>query len=174
MTATGTADFEPSRMRWSPLLASDIDAVGQIAKQTHIELPERIEVLAEILNLFPSGCCKLMIDGSIVGYGISHPWKLYDIPVHDEFLVELPSGPNCIHIHDVSILPLARGHSAAGSYIALVKDKAQRRRIASLACVSVYGTDVLWQRYGFRNVTTPEMSEKLHSYGPSGKYMIAM
>ena len=42
-----------------------------------------------------------------------------------------------------------------------------------LALVSVYGTDVLWSRYGFGVVTGGRVLEKLASYGPTARYMTA-
>lgn len=44
--------------------------------------------------------------------------------------------------------------------------------IGSLALVSVYGTDVLWSRFGFQVVHNPELNGKLASYGTTAKYMV--
>jgi hypothetical protein len=160
-------------MSWLPLSVSDVQAVDRIANEIHTELPERIEVFTEKIGIFPPGCWKLVVDGSIAGYGVSHPWKLYSIPPLDKFLERLPDNPDCMYIHDVVVLPYARGYNAAGDYVALLKEEALRRQIYALACVSVYGTDVLWERYGFKIAGGSEMSEKLRSYGSSAKYMIA-
>ena len=159
--------------RWLPLLESDIEAVDRIAREIHKALPERSEVFAEKLRLFPRGCFKFMFEGRMMGYAVSHPWTLYSIPPLDDFLRELPSNPNCIYIHDIAVLPAARGHNAAGSCIAEIVKVAQQMDIQHLACVSVYGTDMLWARLGFRAVTSYESMSNLSSYGESAKYMIA-
>ena len=158
---------------WTPLLESDIDQVDKIAKQIHPTLPERPEVFAEKRRLFPRGCDKLMFDGHMAGYGISHAWELFSIPPLNDFLRVLPERPDCIYIHDVAVLPTARGRNAAGQFVSQISAVARAMQIPHLACVSVYGTDVLWSRFGFRVVTSEKTTPKLVSYGESAKYMIA-
>ncbi len=134
---------------WQPLLESDLDSVNEIADRIHTSLPERSEVFAEKVRLFPSGCRKLISEDKMSGYGISHPWMLYSIPPLDEFLKTLPPKPECLYIHDVVVLPEARGSGAAAHYVEYIKHLAAELGIPSLALVSVYGTDALWSRFGF-------------------------
>src|SRR3989344_158639 len=142
--------------KWTSLLESDISEVDKIAREIHLTLPERREVFSEKLTLFPAGCFKFMFEGKMMGYAFSHPWTLYSVPSLDDFLHTLPENPDCIYIHDVAILPAARGRNAAGLFIAQIVKVAQEMQIPHLACVSVYGTDVLWARFGFRTVSTNE------------------
>jgi ribosomal protein S18 acetylase RimI-like enzyme len=157
---------------WLPLELADLDQVNEIADRIHTGLPERPEVFAEKVRLFSDGCRKLVSKGKMVGYGISHTWTLFSIPPLDEFLVSLPQKPECIYIHDVVVLPEARGQRAANQYVSYIKSLAEQRSIASLALVSVYGTDILWERFGFRSVQNDELKCKLTSYGETAKYMI--
>jgi len=161
------------KLVWTPLLESDIGGVDKIAREIHPTLPERREVFAEKLRLFPGGCFKFMFEGRMMGHAFSHPWMLYSIPPLDDFLGALPEKPDCIYVHDVAVLSPARGHNAAGMFIDRISEVARRLKIPHLACVSVYGTDVLWARFGFRIVTSNDISSKLVSYGESAKYMIA-
>ena len=158
---------------WTQLSEADIAQVDVIARQIHPALPEGREVFAEKARLFPQGCFKLMFEGSMAGYAIAHPWMLHSIPPLDEFLTALPPEPDCIYIHDVAVLSAARGRSAAGLFIAKISDVARRMHIPHLACVSVYGTDVLWARFGFRTVVSGDITPKLASYGENAKYMMA-
>lgn len=164
--------FSQDEIKWLPLLESDISKVDRIARQVHPTLPERPEIFAEKLRLFPGGCFKFMFDGKMHGYALSHPWMLYSIPPLDDFLHTLPDNPDCLYIHDVAVLPQARGHGAAGLFIAEVAKVAQQMQIRHLACVSVYGTDVLWSRFGFR-VVSDKLRGTLTSYGESAKYLTA-
>lgn len=157
---------------WQALLLSDLESVNRIADLIHTSLPERPEVFEEKVKLFPNGCRKLVSGHNIVGYGISHPWMLYSIPPLDEFLKSLPTKPQCLYIHDIVVLPEARGTHAASRYVDYIKQLAAAMTISSLALVSVYGTDVLWRRFGFRVVQNPELDRKLVSYGTSAKYMV--
>ena len=165
--------FSSDEIIWVPLQETDIDEVARIAEEIHPTLPERVEVFAEKARLFPHGCFKLECDGNMMGYALSHPWKLYAIPPLNEFLRELPANADCIYLHDVAVLPPARGRGAAGIFIDRITAVARRMHVFHLACVSVYGTDALWSRFGFRIVTFDDISAKLASYGDSAKYMVA-
>ena len=161
------------KITWGSLLDSDIGEVDRIAREIHSTLPERPEGVAEKLRLFPQGCFKFMFEGRMMGYAFSHPWRLYSIPPLNDFLHTLPQKPDCIYIHDVAVLPTARGHNAAGLFVSEITEVAKGMHIKHLSCVSVYGTEVLWARFGFRTVSSDEISAKLASYGARAKYMIA-
>jgi len=158
---------------WLPLSPSDFDAVDGIAQAIHVEIYERTEVLFDKAGHFPQGCRKLVLDGVMLGYAITHPWFINEIPQIDAFLPKRDEPPDCIFVHDVAVLPEARGSNAAGSFLALLRPLAQARGLRFFACVSVYGTDRLWSRFGFTLITRPEIDAKLTSYGPTAKYMVA-
>jgi hypothetical protein len=125
---------------WHSLAATDLAAVSAIAACVHPGLPERPAVLAEKRALCPEGCRKLVLDGRIVGYGLSHPWRLFDVPPLDTPLGRLPKAPDCLYLHDVAILPEARGGHQGLAFVALAAGQARRLGLTHLACVSVYGT----------------------------------
>ncbi|WP_393957308.1 GNAT family N-acetyltransferase [Methylorubrum sp. POS3] len=162
-----------SSAEWQPLRAADMARVDAIAGQIHAGLPERPAVLAEKRDLSPATCLKLVLDGSIVGYGLAHPWILHDVPPLDAFLTALPPSPSCLYVHDVAILSEARGRQAAAHYIASLTAQARVFGIAHLACVSVYGTVGLWAGLGFTVRDDPGLRAKLSSYGDSARYMTA-
>ncbi len=157
---------------WLPILPADLDSVNRLADNIHTTLPERPEVFEEKVRLFPKGCRKFVLNGNMVGYGISHPWVLNAIPPLNEFLKNLPEKPGCLYLHDIVVAPEARGLGASGRFVDYIKLLAQEIGVPSLALVSVYGTDVLWSRFGFRAVLNSDLSRKLLSYGTTAKYMI--
>jgi hypothetical protein len=157
--------------QWRPIRPSDLDAINHIADEIHRSLPERAEVFEEKCTLFPEGCFAFVREEEVLGYGLSHLWQMGDIPHLDTFLRKLPDSPNCIFIHDVAVLSQARGENAAGAYIALVSAVARKYKITHLTLVSVYNTDVLWSRYGFKIVCDMSLVKKLDDYGQSAKYM---
>ncbi|WP_420208248.1 GNAT family N-acetyltransferase [Candidatus Electronema sp. JC] len=162
-------------INWCSLLPEDIDQANMIADSIHTTLPERPDIFIEKRNLFPEGCCKLVKNGAMVGYGISHPWTLYAVPPLDEYLVCLPKEPNCIYIHDVAVLPQGRGLGALDQYVEYIKHISTNIRISSIALVSVYGTDVLWKKFGFFTpniLNRIDLIQKISSYGESAKYMV--
>jgi ribosomal protein S18 acetylase RimI-like enzyme len=154
------------------MLSTDLTFVNETANSIHTSLPERPEVFEEKFNLFPEGCKKLIINYRIVGYCISHPWNLCNIPPLDSFLLKLPQRPDCIYIHDIAILPTARGKSASDLYISELIKIAKLHNINNLALVSVYGTTSLWERYGFQIITDAALEKKTESYGNTAAYMV--
>ena len=157
---------------WVPMTRADLPILDAIADSIHPTLPERLEVFAEKFELFPQGCFTLMHDGKAAGYGVSHPWKLFSIPPLDAFLEKIPADADCLYMHDVAVLPEARGHNASGLYVEKIRQVARGMGIEKLACVSVLGTSVLWARHGFRAADVPDPA-KLESYGKTPVYMIA-
>lgn len=142
-----------------------------IARAIHPALPERPEVFAERLLLFPKGCLVLARHEKIVGYGLSHCWMLNSIPPLDTFLEQMPSHADCLYIHDVAVLPEVREHGSAGLYVELMVQRARQMGINFLALVSVYRAQPFWAKRGFEITSASLPGAKLQSYGPTAKYM---
>ncbi len=128
-------------------------------------------MFANKLALFPAGCFVLARNGAVAGYGIAHPWGLGTIPALDTCLTALPPSPACLYIHDVVVLPAARGRGATAALVSLFEAIARRHRLPSLALVSVYGTYPFWERFGFETASEPALADTLQSYGASARYM---
>jgi GNAT superfamily N-acetyltransferase len=156
---------------WQPAEAADLDAIVAIGNRIHAGLLERPEVFAEKLRLFPQGCFSLAMRGAIVGYGISHPWQRNGIPPLDTLLGALPAAPDCLFVHDVVVLPQARGRGAAGALINRLVALARQRKLAVLALVAVHDTQALWARHGFAVVEDAGLTGKLRSYGERARTM---
>jgi len=161
-----------SKPHWRHAYATDLEAVSAIATRIHPDLSERPEVLAEKMRLYPDGCRVLAVDNEIAGYGLAHPWMQYRIPPLDGFLERLPDGADCLYVHDVAVLPDFRG-GVARAYLTEIGQLARSSGITTLALVSVYGTRVLWERFGFQPVAADgALRDKLSSYGASATYML--
>jgi GNAT superfamily N-acetyltransferase len=158
---------------WQPFTTDALAAAEAIAEVIHPDMPERSEVFAEKIALAPATARVAVADGRIVGYAIAHPWRLGAIPKLDRFLERLPEAPDCIFVHDVALLPEARGHNLAATFIDHLRAEACARGIGALSCVSVYGTTVLWARLGFVIEARPDLAESLAGYGETARYMVA-
>ena len=126
-----------------------MEAVAVIAARLHPALPERIGVLAEKQRLFPAGCRKLAAGGAMCGYALAHPWMLAQPPALDAFLGGLPAAADCLFIHDVAVLPEARGRGVAAAYLAHAEAVAHAQGWPAMALIAAYGTARLWRRFGF-------------------------
>ena len=171
MTDDVAKDIATDVAAWRPATAADLDAVERIGNAIHVNLQERPEVFANKLALFPQGCFVLARNGAVTGYGIAHPWTLGSVPPLDTLMAALPPSPDCLYIHDVVVLPAGRGQGAAGLLVDVFEAAARQHALASLALVSVYGTYVFWERYGFQTSAEPELADRLKSYGETARYM---
>ncbi len=161
-----------SALVWQPLAPADAPAVRALADTAHPDLPERTEVFAEKIRLFPDGCRKLVHNGALAAYGIAHPWLLDQPPPLDTLFGALPANADCLHLHDVVIAPALRGQGASAAYVAAMDAVARAHQLSTLALVAVYGSDQLWRRLGFVARNTPALPAKLAVYGPTARYLV--
>ncbi|WP_348384902.1 GNAT family N-acetyltransferase, partial [Streptococcus pneumoniae] len=70
------------------------------------------------MALYPAGCFMLEIGGRPAGYVLSHPWLFGQLPALNALLGHLPGAPSTYYIHDIALLPEARGSGAASAIVA--------------------------------------------------------
>lgn len=154
---------------WRAMRRWDLTDVAMVASKVHPDLPECIEVFAERLRLFPAGCLVLERGGAVVGYAISHPIAPNTPPALNAFLGTIPETAEQFYIHDIAILPEARGAGQSHAAVEALLRVAERYRSAAL--VSVYGTAEFWGRFGFTPAAV-DMGSKLAPYGEDAVYMV--
>jgi len=151
--------------------ADDLAAVNAIADRVHPSHPEDEAVVAERLRLYPAGCCVLVAaDGEVVGYVISHPWGKGQPPALNVLLGQIPVPATIYYIHDLALLPCARGGGAAAEIVTDLCRHAQHAGLVSVALIAVNGSTHFWQRQGF-TIATPGAGSKLASYGERARMM---
>lgn len=156
---------------WRPMTATDLPAVLAVAAVVHPGYPEDEAVFAERLGLFPQGCLVLDGPGGPIGYVVAHPWRCAAPPALNSLLGALPSRAGCVYIHDLALLPQARGSGAGGMVVARLSEIAARAGLPRLALVAIDGSSGFWRRQGFREVHAPALAEKLASYDDAARYM---
>ncbi|CEN62674.1 hypothetical protein ASPCAL09306 [Aspergillus calidoustus] len=165
---------------WRPLTLDDIPALMTIANKIHTTLPERPEIFAERITLYPAGCLALEQenDKQLIGYAISHPIRRGEPPELDMLLgekyMQIDAGARdaAYYIHDVAVLPEERGKGYAGRCVELLLGNAAARGFSVVCLVSVYGTEQFWGRFGFKRVEVgDELRGKLEGYGGDAVYL---
>ena len=94
------------------------------------------------------------------------------MPALDTPIGAAPEGADCLYLHDVAILPVARGHGSARELVGLLEKIARARGLPAMALTSVYGTHDFWASCGFVERDAPGMEAKLASYGGPARYMV--
>ncbi|WP_458096664.1 GNAT family N-acetyltransferase [Roseomonas sp. WA12] len=142
----------------------DLPAVLAIAAVVHPGHPESQAVLTERLALFPAGCLVLEGADGPIGYAIAHPWTRGRAVPLDSLLGTLPATPEAIYLHDVALLPAARGAGAGAEAVRRLAALAQGR---PLVLVALGGTEGFWRAQGFVALPEPATGD----YGPGALRM---
>ncbi len=157
---------------WRAMMAEDVFGVVAVAAAVHPKFHEEAEVLAERQRLFPQGARLLERQGRVVGYALSHPWRRGELPRLNSLLGAIPKDASTYYIHDLALLPEARGTRAAGEVVASLEALARSLLFTSMSLVAVNGSSRFWEKHGFRVVGSPELSLKLASYEEAAALMV--
>lgn len=145
----------------------DLDAVVRIADRVHVDYPERPEIIAEKFALYPQGC--LILDGSdsAIGYVLAHPWYRAAPPKLDHPLGAIPDGADTYYLHDLALLPEARGTGGGRAAVEIIVAQAKRAGFADISLIAVGGSEPFWSAQGFR----PSTNGPDRPYGPASLFM---
>lgn len=158
----------PASAEWRPMAAADLAAVTAISDAVHLRYRESAATYIERLALYPAGCRMLWApDGRIIGYLISHPWRRADPPALDAVLGAIPVDADTYYLHDIALLPAARGTGAGTAATAFVAEQAARAGFGDVTLIAVNGADSFWAAQGFLYAQAGENSP----YGPGTHVM---
>lgn len=149
--------------RWRPLKPDDMAAVTAISDEVHGEFTEEQAVLAERQALYPDGCFAFERDGTLVGYIISHPWTASKPPALGAFLGAIPAQADTFYLHDIALLPAARGTGAGAQILQLLDEEAARGGYATITLMAINGADRYWAAQGFSPI--PADDKLRQTYG---------
>jgi GNAT superfamily N-acetyltransferase len=159
-------------LHWRAMTSADLPAVMAVAAQVHADYPEDRAVFAERLELAPQGCLSFGDGVGLAGYLVSHPWHAGRPPALNTLLDAIPPDATDWYIHDLALLPRARGSGAGSRIISYLGDLAARAGCARLALVAVNGSVGFWKHHGFRAVHDAALARKLASYDDAARYMV--
>ncbi|UVF18268.1 GNAT family N-acetyltransferase [Microvirga terrae] len=159
-------------MAWRLMTPEDLAQVQVLADMIHVDHPEDRAVLAERQRLYPTGCFMLTEDEHAIGYAFTHPWHLGEPPRLNRMLGELPSSPTTYYIHDVALLPTARGRGYAAQVTDRLIAHAREAGFDNLSLVAVNKSQTFWEKAGFRVLAAEGLKAKLASYGPDAALMM--
>lgn len=145
----------------------DLDAVVRIADCVHVDYPERPEIIAEKFGFYPQGCLILDDGDSAIGYVLAHPWRRTTPPKLDHPLGAIPEDADTYYLHDLALLPEARGTGAGRAAVEMIVAQAKRTAFADISLIAVGNSVPFWNAQGFRPATDgPD-----RPYGPASLFM---
>lgn len=158
-------------MHWRPMTTFDLPAVQAIAAAVHPDFPEDDSVFAERQRLYPDGTRLFELDGAPAGYVLSHPWRFRALPELNALLGTIPEDADTFYLHDLALLPKARGTGAAAMIVGEMLRHARGAGFATMSLVAVNGSLPFWHKHGFRAVKAPELDDKLRSYEAAARLL---
>jgi len=159
-------------MHWRALTTLDLPVVAAIAGQVHPAFPEDVTIFAERQRLYPDGARLLELDGTPSGYILSHPWRFGTMPPLNSLLGAIPGDADTYYLHDLALLPRARGTGAAAMIVGEILRHARASGFASVSLAAVNGSLPFWYKHGFRAVEAPELTDMLGSYETAARFMV--
>ena len=152
---------------WRAMGEADLSDVVGIADAVHGVFTEPLAVYAERLALYPAGCRIFEVGGDVVGFLVTHPWHRDAVPKIGAMLGQVPQGTGSYYLHDIALLPAARGTGAGGAAMAFVLDQAANAGCDEIMLVAVHGADSYWTAQGFDYVAPGAEGP----YGPGSHLM---
>ncbi|WP_410824831.1 GNAT family N-acetyltransferase, partial [Methylobacterium oryzisoli] len=135
-------------MQWRLMRPEDLPVVHRIGNEVHP--PHLHEEMEPLRSRFTVGreFCFVLTDGSHVsGYLVGHLWDDTVPPLNG--VLRAPDRPKTAFLHDLAVLPAARGAGAARAGVE--RFLAQARRCTEHASlVAVNASMPFWHRRGFR------------------------
>ncbi len=81
-----------------------------------------------------------------------------------------------LYLHDMAVSSVVAGQGLAQRMVQAVKTQARARGVQRTALVSVQGSQLYWERQGYKadSVTNAAQQQHLASYGESALYMVGI
>lgn len=163
-------DTSNTQFCWRNMQEDDLATVIAIAARLHPTYPEDDQIYAERLALYPNGCLIFEVNRNAVGYAISHPWLDRQVPALNSLLQVLPAHPSTYYIHDVALLPAARGLGAVEQLLANLLPVAQADGLITMSLTAVNNSSDFWARHGFIEIDDPAL--QLNSYDLAARFLL--
>ncbi|BCL75454.1 N-acetyltransferase [Jeongeupia sp. HS-3] len=131
----------------TPAMLDHVLAIQSACYPQHYN--ETREVFARKLALCADSHWLAWQGSEPVGYFFTHPWHGDTPPMLGHELTALPASADCHYLHDLAILPTARGLGVAQTLVGAALDWGRAQHFSRTLLVAVQGSAPFWARYGF-------------------------
>jgi len=158
-----------------PLAAADLPGLLAVQRACYrADLVEGAEVFARRLAS-PAQCSLVLAapDGTVCAYLAAYRSRRGHVtPLHGDFAPT--PGADTLYLHDLAVLPAARGRGLAGVLVAQLLAQARAEGLAHAALVAVQGAQAWWQAQGFaaHAALAAAQRQRLAGYGPDAAYLL--
>lgn len=141
---------EPAAVVLRLLRADDLPAVLAIQRAAYGDgYQESAVVLGRKRELAPAACWIAHAGQMAVGYVLAHPWDTLGAPPLHAPLPALPTGADRGFVHDLAVMPAARGLGVAAGLLARVCAWSSAAGHRGMRLVALADAAPFWARQGF-------------------------
>jgi predicted N-acetyltransferase YhbS len=156
------------------MLPSDMDSIMQIQALCYSgDIPESRHAISAKLQASPTTCFVAQDGSQIIAYLIAVPWLTQAPPNLNAPTCVLPAYPDCLYLHDLSVVPSARGSKIGSTLVARLFDLCRLLSHSQMSLVAVQNSAAYWRRFGFASqILNSLLRDKLASYGEGSEFML--
>lgn len=137
------------------------------------DIPESRASLRAKLAASPESCFVAVDGGDVIAYLIALPWLSQAPPSLNAPTCELPAHPDCVYLHDLSVLPAARGTGIGGLMIAHFFAYCRQSALTKASLVAVQSSATFWRGFGFNSIKLDAaLTKKLATYGHDAEFLM--
>ena len=153
--------------------ASDMPAVMQVQAQCYTAIePESLQSMRAKREAAPQLCRGAWLGGALIGYLSAVPVRGLELPALDSRRCIVAADADTLYLHDLALLPAARGSGAGLALVRQVTAAGARLGLGRALLVAIQGSVPYWRRHGFDVVAgTAQVQTKLISYGADARLM---
>jgi ribosomal protein S18 acetylase RimI-like enzyme len=121
----------------------------------------------------PSTCFVAVQGSTVAGYLIAVPADSRSPPVLNADCFEIPSDPDCLYLHDLSVSPRARGSGVAEALVEAFLSRLKQLGFTQARLTAVNDSADYWARHGFE-IAAPSgpAMDRIATYGEGARYMV--
>lgn len=137
------------------------------------DIPESRDSLSAKLAASPASCFVAVDSDDVVAYLIALPWVSRVPPSLNAPDCELPVDPDCVYLHDLSVLPSIRGRGIASLLIEHFFVYCRQSVMGKASLVAVQNSADFWRGFGFNSVELDVvLTQKLATYGHDAEFLM--
>ena len=166
----------PGKMLLRPMALADLPAVLDVQRACYPgDFLEDAATFTQRLQSPGNLSCVATQDGVVCAYLAayrSRPGKL--TPLNGGF--DTVAQPDTLYLHDLAVAPQAAGQGLAQRLVSHLWARAAEERLQHSALVSVQGSQLYWERQGYKaeSVANAAQQQHLASYGEGALYMVGI
>lgn len=161
-----------------PMTLQDLEHVSEVQKKTFTrDLCETNEVFENRFETFGQYFHVAKSGQTLIGYMVAFPWKSGETPVNNQNFPETLPTPDCFYIHDITLLPEARGTGLARAMIEKACETGRSLGFVTISLVAVSQSGNYWDKNGFQEnleISLDKKNKIIANYGEGSRLMLRL